>query len=443
MTLPPETRQIPGFSSASDIVRRLKQAGHEAYIVGGGVRDLILGREPKDFDIVTSALPQQTQTLFTRTVPVGIDFGVVIVLHHQHSHEVATFRTDGSYSDGRRPDSVRFATLKEDISRRDFTVNGLVLDPETLEVIDLTGGLGDLQRGVIRTIGDATARFSEDALRLLRAVRFAGRLGFDIEKTTRQALTEAAPTIARVSRERILQELDAMWRHSNRAQTLKELHETGLLVHVLPDVDNLVRHSGDVWRKTLHRVDALADDAAADVVWAAVLADVVCSAECNDRDHDGPLCQTGAGKAEAILADLRASRNTQKEVARIVSRRNFWREAGEMRSGCLLRVVRRDVNGALLDFWCADAAAEGMPEAIDGIAERYSELRDAGRMYDGRESPPLTGADLTASGIAPGPAMGDILVELERLWLEGILTDRTDALEWVHEMMTMREFDLT
>ena len=235
----PDADPPPGYASAQEIVHRLRLAGHQAYVVGGGVRDLVMGVAPKDFDIVTSALPEETRGLFSRTIPVGADFGVIIVRHRGESHEVATFRTDGDYTDGRRPDWVQFGTLEDDVSRRDFTINGLVLDPETREVFDHTGGLEDINRRVLRTIGDPAARFAEDALRLLRAIRFACRLGFTIDAETRRALVAATPTIRRVSQERVLQELEAMWGHPARAQALRELHDTGLLGRVLPVVDAL------------------------------------------------------------------------------------------------------------------------------------------------------------------------------------------------------------
>src|ERR1051326_7786883 len=204
---------------ATRIARALRSRGHSAYLVGGCVRDLLLGREPADFDVATSATPDEVMEIFPKTYAVGAQFGVVLVpalrdgdgTHADYSTEVATFRSDGAYSDGRHPDEVRFSEdARLDVQRRDFTINGLLLDPDTAEVLDYVNGREDLQQGVVRTIGDPHLRFSEDKLRMLRAVRFAARFGYSIEKRTFAAIRELAPELRQVSRERVRDELLTM-----------------------------------------------------------------------------------------------------------------------------------------------------------------------------------------------------------------------------------------
>ena len=224
--------------TATEVVRALREAGHEAYLVGGCVRDLLMGAEPGDYDISTSARPLEVRGLFEKTVPVGEAFGVVLVLEGGYTFEVATFRTEGPYEDGRHPSRVEFATAEEDVLRRDFTVNGLLLDPldpASGNVIDHVGGREDIRRKLIRTIGDPDARFAEDHLRMLRAVRFAANLGFEVEPATLQAVRRHAPLVGRTSAERVREELTKLLTRGGARRGMQLLAETGLLQQVLPE----------------------------------------------------------------------------------------------------------------------------------------------------------------------------------------------------------------
>ena len=271
--------------AAAAVVRRLREAGHEAFWVGGCVRDLIRGEEPKDFDIVTSARPEEVQAVFGRTVPIGARFGVILVIEEGIPYEVATYRTEGDYGDGRRPSRVTFATAKEDVRRRDFTINGLLMDPETGRVIDHVGGCRDIEGRLIRTIGDPGERFAEDHLRMLRAVRFAATLAFEIEAATLAAIREQAPAIQRISAERVREELSRLLTGGGARRGMELLDETGLLAELLPEVSALkgvdqppaFHPEGDVWEHTLRALDLLPlEEGRADLrlAWAALLHDV-------------------------------------------------------------------------------------------------------------------------------------------------------------------------
>lgn len=245
--LPPATE--PRFEGARQVVARLRSAGHNAWIVGGAVRDLVMGRLPLEYDVATSAQPSEIQRLFRRTIPVGIQFGVVRVRFKKHEYEVATLRAENGYSDGRRPDSVRFTDLHEDVRRRDFTMNGLVLDPETGEVTDLVGGLEDIGAHLIRAIGEPSERFSEDHLRPLRAVRFAAQTGFEIEAKTLEAIRSCAYLVSTVSLERVHDELRKILLSQSPGKGLRLMMETGLLRFILPELEEV-----DVTAQVLDRL---------------------------------------------------------------------------------------------------------------------------------------------------------------------------------------------
>ena len=253
------------LAEAAAIVHCLRGAGHEAFLVGGCVRDLIRGVTPQDFDIVTSARPEQVQPLFSQTVPVGARFGVVLVIEGGRPYEVATFRVETGYDDGRHPSRVVFATVEEDVSRRDFTVNGLLMDPETGRIIDYVDGRSDIERRLIRTIGDPDERFSEDHLRMLRAVRFTATLGFTLDPVTLAAVRRQAASIRRISAERIREELNRILTSGRAREGVKLLADSGLLAEILPEVLALkgvgqppaFHPEGDVWEHTLRMLALL------------------------------------------------------------------------------------------------------------------------------------------------------------------------------------------
>ena len=435
VSLPVHPAERAGYRAAAEVVGRLRGAGHLAYMVGGGVRDLVLGLPPKDFDIVTSSPPEETQRLFRRSIPVGVQFGVVTVVHRGRTFEVATFRAEGDYRDGRRPGWVNFADLEADLARRDFTINGLVLDPEEERILDFCGGLADLRRGVVRTIGEPGVRFAEDALRMLRAVRFAARFGFRLDRAARRAIVAAARSIGRVAAERIWQELEAMWSHPTRSAALVLLKETGLLEIVVPHVGALASGRGPwgPWARTVRRVRALPPDAPNEVAWACLFADALCQKEpaTDQWDEDGPYDPSAVREAEIIMADLRAPRKLSRTVGELLSRRWTWHRAHEMRYGSLARLLRRDPEGHLLLFWRADAASFGRAEAARPLEDIAARLRARGQMQDGPNQPPITGDDLLARGLVAGPRFQELLAEAEREWLEGRLATREEVNLWL------------
>src|SRR5262245_39221838 len=306
---------------AADIVRRLRAAGHEAYFAGGCVRDRLLGREPLDYDVATSAPPDVVQALFRRTVPAGAQFGVVLVMEHDARFEVATFRSDDAYVDGRRPSAVHFGSVREDAARRDFTVNALYEDPLTGDILDVVGGMADLRDGIVRAIGDPRARIAEDRLRLLRAVRFAARLGFRIHPATFAAVVATAPRLADIAAERIGDEVVKILTEGAARRGFALLDETGLLDVVLPEVARLrgvaqspdYHPEGDVWTHTLLLLDQLPAGASETLALGALLHDVgkaLCAARKGDRITFYGHPAVGADIAVAICQRLRRSRET-------------------------------------------------------------------------------------------------------------------------------------
>ena len=426
---------------ATGIVRRLRAAGHEAYFAGGCVRDQLLGREPLDYDVATSAPPEAVQGLFPRTVAVGAQFGVILVLERGVPFEVATFRADDAYVDGRRPTSVRFTTAEEDAQRRDFTINALLLDPIAGEVVDFVDGQADLRRGVIRAIGDARARIAEDRLRMLRAVRFAARLAFAIDPTTLDAIRAAAPTITDIAAERIGDEIVKILTEGAARRGFELLDETRLLPAVLPEVAAMhgvaqspdYHPEGDVWEHTLLLLAQLAPGVSETIALGALLHDVakpVCARRDGERITFYGHPAVGAEMAEAICQRLRRSRDTWERVEYLV--RNHLRlvQAPSMRLSTLKRMLREDGFDELLAVARMDAlASNGDLTYVEFCERRRAEI--------GAEEvrPPrlLGGDDLAALGYRPGPLFGEILRALEEAQLEGEVTTRPDAERFVAE----------
>ena len=323
---------MPARDAALALARRLKAAGHEALFAGGCVRDKLLGHEPEDYDIATSAVPSEVLGLFPGSNEVGAHFGVVIAKHGGHHIEIATFRTDGSYRDGRRPESVTFSTPQQDARRRDFTINGLFEVPETGEVIDYVGGLADLDAGIIRAIGDAAARFTEDGLRLLRAVRFAARIGFMIEPATEAALRNCAHLLDRISPERIRDEFSKILTSPRRRAGVEHLVATDLIRHFLPELlptigcdQPLEWHpEGDVFTHTMIMLDMLAPDAPLELCLATLLHDIA-KPPCRTVDPDGRIRfnghdALGAEMTDSILRCLRYPNHVIDDAVVMVAR---------------------------------------------------------------------------------------------------------------------------
>ncbi len=426
---------------ANRIVSLLREAGHEAYIAGGAVRDLLLERPVDDLDLATSAPPDTIEKLFSETIPVGRQFGVVIVVQNSIHYEVTTFREEGDYSDGRRPDGVRFVDARTDVQRRDFTVNGLLLDPFSGEILDYCEGRSDLREGTIRTIGDPALRFGEDKLRLLRAVRFAGQLGFQIEKETWRELKRQAPQIGRVSRERIRDELLKMLMGENPGPGLNLLLESGLLEVMLPEVAALVgvqqppefHPEGDVWTHTC-LMFSLVKSPSATLALGILLHDVgkPPTFSVRDRIRFDRHAEVGAEMAARVCQSLRLSNQQLHTVVELVRQHLRFMHVQQMREAKLKRFLRQDDFTEHLELHRVDClASHGDLSAYQFCQRKLAELSQE----EIRPLPLVTGHDLIDLGLQPGPVFGELLARIEDLQLEGRLGSRREALEWVRKRL--------
>ena len=426
---------------AADIVRRLRAAGHEAYLAGGCVRDRLLGRAPLDWDVATSARPEAVRALFPRTVPVGVQFGVILVVEEGARFEVATFRSDAAYVDGRRPSAVHFGSARDDAGRRDFTINALFEDPLSGEVHDFVGGVADLRAGVIRAIGDAGARIAEDRLRMLRAVRFAARLGFRIDPVTHAAIVAAAPTLRDIAAERIGDEIVKILTEGGARRGFELLAETRLLPVVLPEVDRMrgVRQSadyhpeGDVWQHTLLLLQQLPAGAPETLALGALLHDVakpLCAGHKGERITFYGHPAVGADLAVAICQRLRRSRTTWERVDYLVRHHLRLTQAPEMRLATLKKMLAEEGFEEL----CRVARLDALASSRDLRYVLFCERRRAELGAEDLQPPRLlTGADLLTMGYAAGPRIGEILRLLEDAQLEGEVTSRAAAETFVRE----------
>ncbi len=430
---------------ALSIVRRLAAAGHEAFFVGGCVRDLLLGSEPEDIDIVTSATPEEVQAVFPRTVPLGARFGVVMVVEEGLTFEVATYRVEGGYRDGRRPSRVRFAGAREDVLRRDFTVNGLLLDPETGRVTDHVGGLEDLRDRVIRTIGDPAARFAEDHLRMLRAVRFAAVLDFSIDPPTFDAIREGADAIRRISGERVRVEMTKILVSRGARRGMELLADSGLLARILPEVDALAGVSqpprfhpeGDVWIHVLNMLERLpvGDNGRADdrLAWAVVLHDVgkaVTRTEDGRGIHFYGHVGEGMRLAEDILRQLRFSNQDIGTILDLIRHHMRFMSVMEMRPGTLKRFLRLPDFPLHLELHRLDClGSHGMLDTYDFCRRTMEELT----REDLHPARLIDGDDLIRMGFAPGPLFSEILTAVEDAQLGGEIGDAEQARRYVLE----------
>lgn len=419
---------------ARAIVRRLVEAGHEAFWAGGCVRDRLLGRPAKDIDIATSARPDEVAALFGKTVGVGKAFGVMLVVLDGESFEVATFRCEGGYSDGRHPDEVRFSSAREDVLRRDFTINGLLYDPLADRVIDHVGGREDLAARRIRTIGDPEARFREDHLRLLRAVRFAVTLEFEIEPATEAGIRALAPSISRVSAERIGAEIEKILLAPGRGWGLRLLASTGLLAAILPEVERMrgveqppeFHPEGDVFVHTALVLDALRDPSI-ELAYGALLHDVgkPPTFQVLDRirfhNHD----EVGAAMSVEILDRLRVGANVRDDAVWLVRNHMVLRNLPEMRPAKRRRLMADPRFPDLLEILRADSIGSlGDTELHDKIVRLWDEVKAEPALPE----PLLRGRDLLDLGFAPGPAFGEILKDVQDRQLDGALATREEAI---------------
>jgi putative nucleotidyltransferase with HDIG domain len=448
-------------SFATSIVQTLRRYGFQGYFVGGCVRDLLLDREPKDYDVATSATPEQVMGIFPETYAVGAQFGVVLVpalnrdvdpevaediSSKSHAVEVATFRSDIGYSDGRHPDEVRFSRdPREDVARRDFTINGMLLDPVSGEVLDFVGGRQDLQDGIIRTIGDPEQRFAEDKLRMLRAVRFAARFQYSIEPGTFTAVQKQADQIQVVSRERVRDELTRMLTEGHARRAFLLLDESGLLNQVLPAISAMkgveqppeFHPEGDVFVHTLLLLDNLPNSCPLTLAWGALLHDVgkpPTFRVAPDRIRFDGHVEVGVKMAEVICRDLRFSNDETQQILALVDNHMRFGHATRMKESTLKRFLRLPAFDEHLALHRADCLASHRNlSTYDFVQQKRAEIPPEKI----RPAPLVTGDDLIAAGHLPGPKFREILNAVEDAQLEGRLPSRDAALEFVR-----REFPL-
>src|SRR3984885_3684764 len=445
---------------AISIIKELRQHGFQAYLAGGCVRDLLLKREPADYDIATSATPAQVMEMFPDTYAVGAQFGVVLVplpedqrtpadenvISKTRAVEVATFRSDLGYSDGRRPDEVRFSQdPREDVARRDFTINGMMLDPVSSEVLDFVGGRRDLGAGIVRAIGDPKVRLAEDKLRMLRAVRFAARFEYAIEAETLAAIQGLADKIQVVSRERVRDELTKMLtdRHARRAFLL--LDKSGLLKEVLPEISRMkgvqqppeFHPEGDVFVHTLLLLENLPQPCSPALAWGALLHDVGRPATFRvapDRIRFDNHVEVGVKIAEEICERLRFSNHDASQVLALVDNHMRFGHVTRMKEPTLKKFLRLPGFEEHLALHRADSlASHGNLSTYELVRAKLAEIPPEKI----RPAALVTGDDLIASGYAPGPRFREILDAVEDAQLEGRLLSRDAAIEFVR-----REFPL-
>jgi poly(A) polymerase len=432
-------------AAARLIVERLRARGFEALYAGGCVRDQLLGLTPHDYDVATNARPEQVEALFPRTVPVGVQFGVIIVLEQGAEIQVATFRGDGTYHDGRHPESVRFTDAEGDAARRDFTVNGLFFDPIEERILDFVEGRRDLESRLLRAIGDPSERFAEDKLRLLRAVRFATTLGFEIDPDTWREILVWSPEIHAVSAERIRDELVKILLSPNRLRGFDLLDESGLLRQVLPEMEALkgcdqppeFHPEGDVFVHTRLMLSMLAPDASLPLVLSVLFHDIGKPAT-RVVDETGRIRFNGhegvsAGMTLRLLQRLRFPNEVIDAVIPSVRLHMSFKDVPNMRVATLKRMMARPTFEEELELHRVDCLAS------HGMLDNHAMLI-AKREEFGREplipQPLITGHDLIALGMKPGKHFAEILQAAQTRQLEGSLTSREEALEWIKSTLS-------
>jgi poly(A) polymerase len=444
---------------AERIIRTLREHGHQAYLVGGCVRDLLLGREPADYDVATDATPDEVMRMFPETYAVGAQFGVVLVpagdvackVSQSVSPdapvvEVATFRSDVGYSDGRHPDQVRFSkSPQEDVERRDFTINGMLLDPVAGQVLDYVGGQKDLQAKIIRTIGRPELRFAEDKLRMLRAVRFAARFGYTIEPATFAAIQKLAAGIHQVSRERVRDELTKMLIEGQAREAFLLLDQTGLLQEVLPEISAMkgvqqppeFHPEGDVFVHTLLLLQKLPYPCPPALAWGALLHDVGKPATFRvapDRIRFDNHVDVGVKMAEEICRRLRFSNGDTEQILALIDNHMRFAQVPRMKESTFKRFVRQPRFEEHLELHRLDC------EASHGDLTSYQFTRDRIASLPPESIRPallVSGGDLIAAGYEPGPRFKEILSDVEDAQLEGRLLSKESAMEYVRQQFPL------
>jgi poly(A) polymerase len=428
---------------AVEIVRRLQSAGFTAFWVGGCVRDVLLGRQPQDYDVVTSALPDEIEKFFGHTLAVGKKFGVMVVVEGGHQFQVATFRAEADYQDGRHPGQVSFGDARADAMRRDFTVNGLFYDPLKDELHDWIGGEADLRAKKIRTIGLPNERFAEDHLRLLRAVRLAAQLDFDIEAATFTALKASASKICGISPERIRDELYKLFRPPHAARGLDLLRQSGLLEQILPEIAATIscdqspdfHPEGTVFNHLSLMLKQLPLDADPLLAWAVIFHDVAKPLTASKDPHTGSIHfygheKLGAQVAENIMDRLRFPRKQIDEVVQAVRFHMQFKDALGMRKATLRRLLLRPTFNLELELHRLDClGSHRRLDVYDYLVEQAKELQQQPQIIP----PLLNGKDLLELGIKPGPEMGALLAEIREKQLSDDLRTADEARDWARK----------
>jgi poly(A) polymerase len=444
-------RESTGMKDAASVVETLRKRGFQAYFVGGCVRDLLLGRKPKDYDVATDATPSQVMDIFPQTYAVGSQFGVVLVPPDEVQEnagegsqakavEVATFRSDIGYSDGRHPDEVRFSRdPREDVARRDFTINGMLLDPVSGEVLDFVGGRDDLAAGIVRTIGDPEKRFTEDKLRMMRAVRFAARFEYRVDGATFEAIQRLAHQIDVVSRERVRDELTRMLTEGHARRAFRMLDESGLLREVLPEISAMkgvaqpeeFHPEGDVFVHTLLLLENLPSSCPLTLAWGALLHDVGKPATFRvapDRIRFDGHVEVGVKIAEEICRRMRFSNEDTEQILALVDNHMRFGHATRMKESTLKRFLRLRGFDEHLALHRADCLASHRNlTTYEFVQQKLAEIPPEKI----RPRPLVTGDDLIEAGHVPGPRFREILNAVEDAQLEGRLPSRDAALEFV------------
>ena len=434
--------------TAREIAARLRENGHIAYFAGGCVRDIVRGETPKDFDIATDAKPETVQQLFPRTYAVGAHFGVIIVLENGFQFEVATFRSDEAYIDGRHPSAVHFSSPEEDAKRRDFTINGMFYDPVAEEVIDFVGGRADIDAKLVRAIGDPAQRFAEDRLRMLRAVRFATVLDYTIDNQTWDALVANATSINEISAERIRDELVRIFLSPNRTRGWDLLDSSGLMRAILPELDRMkgvlqpeqFHPEGDVFEHTRLMLQFLPEKVSVPLVFAVLLHDVAkpvtATIDETGRIRFSGHDRAGAEMAEEIMRRLRFSGVEIEATVEMVRQHMVFKDVPKMREAKLKRFMARPTFDDEMELHRVDC--EGSHRMLDNyefLLRKREEFANEPII-----PPPLVrGDDLIALGLKPGPKFGEILEAVETRQLEGNLRTREEALEWVKREYSLGE----
>ena len=436
--------------TALQIVRKLQKAGHEAYFAGGSVRDLLMGQNPVDYDIATSAKPHEIEKLMPKTIPIGKQFGVMIAVVEGHHFEVATFRSDSSYSDGRRPDAVIFTSAKEDAVRRDFTINGLFYDPITKKVLDYVEGQKDIQNKIIRFIGEPHERVKEDHLRLLRAVRFKNNFGFKYHPVTAKAIQDLAHLVDDISRERVADELTKMLLHPRRAHSLRELDEFGILTRILPEIEATkgvrqpvqYHQEGDVFThllKALH--DVPPEWVTKELVWGVLLHDIgkpATFAVKPDRIHFDGHAGMGAKLASSICRRLKFSR---AEITKI-----SWMIEHHMTVGFVPQMRRAHQIGLFQHPWFLDLMRLHYCDAHGTVPVELGLYNEIMKLYEDYQKMPLLpqafkplldgNEIMKLFKLKPGPKIKALLQALHEEQIEGKVKTKAQAKKLVKQWLS-------